>query len=113
MDVHDIADSTEREITEKLGISMTIHMDPVLMDDAVSDSLKGLLTEILAAIDKRLSYHDFRISQNQCQTHTHMIFDISAPYELKMNDNELRDTIIAAITEKDGNCTASITIDRE
>lgn len=113
MDVHDIADSTEREITEKLGISMTIHMDPVLMDDAVSDSLKGLLTEILAAIDKRLSYHDFRISQNQCQTHTHMIFDISAPYELEMNDNELRDTIIAAITEKDGNCTASITIDRE
>lgn len=113
MDVHDIADSIEREISEKLGISMTIHMDPVLMDDAVSDSLRKLLSQILADIDNRLSYHDFRISQNQSQTHTHMIFDISAPFELKMTDNELHNTIIAAITEKDVNCTASITIDRE
>lgn len=113
VEVHEIADSIECEITEKLGISMTIHMDPVIMNDAVSDSLRGLLTQILSDIDKRLSFHDFRISQNQSQTHTRMIFDISAPYELKMSDNELRDTIIAAITEKDGNCTASITIDRE
>lgn len=111
VEAHEIVDGIEHEIAEKLGINMTIHMDPIQVNDALTDELKGLLTEILLAIDARLTFHDFHTASDSL--HTHLIFDISAPYELKMSDQKLRETIKRAISKETQGCTASITIDRE
>lgn len=111
VEAHGIVDEIEHEIAEKLGISMTIHMDPVQVDDALTDELKDLLTDILLDIDPRLTFHDFHIAPDH--VHTHMIFDISAPYELKLSDNALREAINNALSARTENCVSSITVDRE
>lgn len=111
VEAHEIVDKIEHEIAEKLGISMTIHMDPIQVDDALTDEMRDLLTEVLLNIDDRLTFHDFRTAIDS--VHTHLIFDISAPYELKVSDYALKEAINCAISERMENCTASITIDRE
>ncbi len=111
VEAHGIVDEIEHEIAEKLGISMTIHMDPVQVDDALTDELKGLLTDILLEIDPRLTFHDFHIAPDP--VHTHGIFDISAPYELKLSDDALREAINSTLSARTENCVSSITVDRE
>jgi cation diffusion facilitator family transporter len=109
-EAHDLVDSIERELSGKLGISMTIHMDPTAVNDETTDKYKAILGNILPDIDERLSFHDLRVARHEdvpC-----LIFDLHVPYELKMSDSELLAGINEALSRR-GNVTANITIDRD
>jgi hypothetical protein len=54
--------------------------------------------------------HDFRIVPGE--SHTNLIFDIAAPFELVMTDADLRSRVADAIHEGDGHLFAVITVDR-
>ena len=61
MTIHDIIDQAEREISEKLGIYLVIHMDPILLEcEEVKEVCKALdyIVDTHPAIQ---SYHDLRI----------------------------------------------------
>lgn len=106
---HDTIDLIEREIRDALGIELTIHMDPVLVDDERTDTLKALVYEIVAGIDSRITLHDFRVVDGP--THTNLIFDLVVPRKFTMSENELLVAVNEKVKESDERYFAVITVD--
>ena len=64
----------------------------------------------LARIDERITIHDFRLVRGQ--THTNLVFDLSAPYDIKLSDGELKARAAAEIAAVDHAFNPVITVDR-
>ena len=92
-----------------LGIACTIHMDPIVTDDATVAHLRSMTEEVVAACAPSLTIHDFRCVVGQ--THTNLIFDLVVPFETQTPIEQLCAEIEAKLREK-GNYYAVITVDR-
>ncbi len=79
MHSHDTIDCIERDLLEKFNIITCIHMDPVDTDDPETLRLKELTLGELAAIDERLTLHDFRVVSGP--SHVNLIFDVVVPFD--------------------------------
>jgi len=108
--IHDTIDNIERELSEKLTCSATIHMDPVITDDPEVDKLKGVVVEFVKAIDEKITIHDFRIVKGG--THTNLIFDLVLPYNGKLSDAEIKEIISKDIKIYDPTLFAVINVDK-
>lgn len=84
---HDAADAAERRVYEKLGIIMTIHTDPVDMDNEQSALCMETMQTRVSEIDSRICIHDFRMVCGE--NRTRLIFDLLIPYDLPLSDKEL------------------------
>ena len=104
-------DNIERQLERELDIEATIHMDPIVTDDEQVSRLRVFAAQTVSGIDERLCIHDFRCVIGH--THTNLIFDIAAPFELKMSDKELCDAVNSKIRALDNTMFAVITVDRE
>ncbi len=109
--IHDIIDSIERNIHEKLGILMTIHMDPIEVDNEQVNLCKGKVERIISKLDNRLHMHDFRLVTGE--THTNLIFDLVVPYDCKYTDKQLKEEIDIQLKSEDMDYYTIITFDRE
>lgn len=77
---HEIIDDMERLCLEKHNVHLVIHYDPVVTDDPEIERMRIAVCQILQAMDKRLSVHDFRMVKGA--GHSNLIFDITTPREL-------------------------------
>ena len=109
--LHDTIDLVEKEIKERLGLEISIHMDPVLVGDKMTDELKAVTADILGKISKELTFHDFRIVTGP--THTNLIFDIVMPFDFDMTEYELKDRFDELLGKERPNCFTVITFDRK
>lgn len=107
---HDMIDNLEREFKEKMGLEMVIHMDPVVIDDPLTNELHEYMIAKLKEIHEDLSLHDFRIVPGE--THTNMIFDVVVPYHVKMNNQELQHILEEKAAQKGKQYYLVITFDR-
>ena len=107
---HDMADLIERRLAVECGIEATVHMDPIAIRDPRVSELRAYAEAIVGEIDDRLRIHDFRIVPGE--THTNLIFDIAAPFELALTNAELRSRVADAIHEGNSHLFAVITVDR-
>ncbi|MEF9892813.1 MAG: cation diffusion facilitator family transporter [Anaerorhabdus sp.] len=107
--IHDLVDEIERRIEKELHIIMTIHMDPIQIDDAVVNSHKELMKEIIASIDPKLSMHDFRVVIGP--THTNLIFDLQVPFEFYLTADEIKNRIDTELTKREDNIYTVITFE--
>ncbi|MBR3879569.1 MAG: cation transporter [Clostridia bacterium] len=109
-DSHDMIDMIERRLNTELGIQSNIHMDPIVTNDAEVSHMREVTRGLVKEIDERLDIHDFRFVRGV--THTNLIFDISAPFELKMSDNDLKKEIDRRISQHNSEYFTVTTIDR-
>ena len=85
--IHEIIDSAEREISQKLNIYLVIHMDPMCIHDDKINKVKGEVQEILLKYKTIKSMHDFRITEGKDKIN--IIFDIEVnAYEVNTPDKE-------------------------
>jgi cation diffusion facilitator family transporter len=61
MELHDYIDRIERQVSQELGILLTIHMDPLNVDSEEIKRMQEELNQILKDFPEVLSFHDFRI----------------------------------------------------
>ena len=109
---HDVIDSIERDIFKKLGIMMTIHMDPVDVDNEQTNACRKAVEEYAAQLDPRLRIHDFRLVPGD--THTNLVFDIVVPYDCKYSESELKEKLSQLMNaSEDTRYYLVITIDRD
>jgi hypothetical protein len=108
---HDVIDNLEKRLFTELGVRATVHMDPIVTDDDRVNALRAEVLEAVRGIDSAFSIHDFRFVEGK--THTNLIFDICAPFELKMSDSEIEEAVGVAIKGINENYFAVITIDRQ
>ncbi len=112
LEAHDMIDNIERDFWVQHNIRMVIHMDPIEDDDQVVLETKHMVSQLVKAIDSRLTIHDFRMVAGS--THTNLIFDVLQPYEVEQfTPKELSQEISRRITELDRKYIAVITVDRE
>ncbi len=110
LDIHDAIDELERNIYEELHIRMTIHMDPIEVGNTEVEAYKRMMTEIVTAIDDRLSIHDFRVVSGP--THTNFIFDLLIPYDCQLTEVYIREQIDRRLEQYDRRYYAVVTFDK-
>lgn len=91
LQAHEIIDQIEEEIRQKFHIEITIHMDPIAIGDPLTDELKERIKEALHSLDKNIEIHDFRIVKGE--EHTNVIFDILTPFDEKVTEISILDTL--------------------
>ena len=92
---HDVIDEAERKISEDTGILMTLHIDPIKLNDPEVKAYQDEVNTIIKKIDPALSTHDFRIVAGP--SHTNLVFDILVPYTCKIPTSTIEKTIKEAL----------------
>ena len=109
LDLHDVVDSVEQELRQKLGCEAVIHMDPVVTDDGVTAETREKVATLVRCIDDAISIHDFRMVPGP--THTNVIFDAVVPYGFRLTDGEVAEKIRTAVRTLDGNYFAVVNVE--
>ena len=107
---HTQIDMCEKLIKEKLGVDIVIHIDPLATNDGYVDSVKLNISKALRDINKGLSLHDFRMSQEENGI-INLVFDVAVPANLDMSADELCKKICAAAKQIDERFECILTFD--
>ncbi len=110
MESHDLIDIIEQDITAEMGYSITIHMDPLVVNDETINTAKAMVTGIATGIEPTLSIHDFRVVSGP--HHTNLIFDLVIPFAVKTDSAVIIGQINRALEKLEKNYYAVITVDR-
>ena len=109
--IHDEIDNIERELKQRLNCTATIHMDPVVTDDAFSNQMRDKVDELLRELDPELKMHDFRMVTGP--SHTNLIFDVVVPYNCPLSPDEVEKILCEKIRKLPGNFYGVICIDQD
>ena len=91
------------------GIEATIHMDPIVTDDERINALRPLVEAAVCEIDPAMRIHDFRFVEGE--THTNLIIDVVAPFEIKMSDAEIKNAVAEKVKEIDPTYCVVLNVD--
>ena len=83
-DIHDIIDDIEHVMKKKYDVDLTIHLDPVDLNDLELKEVKEKLNEFINNNYKDLSIHDVRIIKRSNKNL--LLFDLVTPYDFKDDD---------------------------
>lgn len=109
MIIHDTIDLIERDILQKYGMMISIHADPVIIDDERINSLKEMTQKAVSAVDGSFSIHDFRVVEGV--THTNLIFDVEANRDCKLSSREIENAVCSQISKIDERYLCVVTVD--
>lgn len=110
MEIHDMIDNIEKELAKECHCEAVIHMDPILVNDPLTDSLHSRIESILKTLDPSVKLHDFRVVPGP--THTNIIFDVLLPFEFKMSDEEVVHYLQKRIHDIDDSYYGVIQVDK-
>ena len=108
---HDVIDEAERKIYEDTSILMTLHLDPIKLNDPEVKAYQDEVNTIIKKIDPALSTHDFRIVAGP--SHTNLVFDILVPYTCKIPTSTIEKTIKQALKHHEKPIYLVITFDHQ
>ena len=107
---HDIIDNIEMDFLQNDSLHMIIHYDPILTQNSLTSDLRKQVAELVKEIDPELTIHDLRVVPGP--THTNLVFDCLASFELKISDSDLKKEITTLVREQHPDYNCVITIDR-
>ena len=108
---HELIDMIEDELKKKYNCLVTIHMDPIAVNDERVMAVKAQVSEVVRNIDSRMSIHDFRMTDGRDRVN--LIFDLVVPFGLGMTDAQVRENVSARVSALDKAYCCVISIDRE
>ena len=106
-EVHEIADRIERSIQEKFNISLTLHTDPVDIDDTQTTKYRAMVRAIALSMNEGFSVHDFRISGSM------IIFDMIVPFGCSLSGDEIKKRMDSELKQNGCCFETMITFDHE
>ena len=110
MEIHDMIDNIEKELAKKCHCEAVIHMDPILVNDPLTDNLHSQIETILTTLDASVKLNDSRVVSGP--THTNIIFDVLIPFEFKMSDEEVVSYLQKRIHDIDDRYYGVIQVDK-
>lgn len=109
MEAHEIIDDIEHEAKNKLGVSLTAHLDPVDLQDGEAHALEESILSEAKNLSEKIALHDFRLVRGKEGA---VIFDAVVPFSCTMTDDGLR-TALEDIVMSRGDYKPIITVERE
>jgi cation diffusion facilitator family transporter len=103
---HEIIDQIERDMHEEFNAIVTIHLDPIAVNDEEVNGMRAFAIECIKEIDERFSLHDFRMTKGD--KHVNLIFDLVIPVDCKTDDFAAAQAVADKIKERNENCFAVI-----
>jgi len=107
---HEIIDKAEREVSKKLGLLLVIHMDPVETQNEKFFVIREEVEKTILSVDKRLSFHDFRLVDGTHQIN--LIFDLVIPPDY-VSKETVQKQVEDAVCALDSRYRCMITIDTD
>ena len=89
MESHELIDEIEQDFKKKMGIHLSVHMDPIDVNNPLVKKLKEESIVLLSKLDNHLSLHDFRIIAGP--NRTNILFDVVLPFFEKHTQEEITD----------------------
>lgn len=84
MTIHNMIDRVERQALKELQLKLTIHMDPIVVNEQTL-ALQQRLVAVIQAYDDSFSLYDIRIDVE----HRKISFDVQVPHDVKYTKEEL------------------------
>lgn len=84
MTIHNMIDRVERQALKELQLKLTIHMDPIVVNEQTL-ALQQRLVAVIQAYDDSFSLYDIRIDME----HRKISFDVQVPHDVKYTKEEL------------------------
>ena len=109
-EIHDIIDTIEKDLYDKLSVETTIHMDPIDIHNESTVQTRDEVARLVTKLHKEATIHDFRMVPGK--THTNLIFDVVVPFEVKLSDDEIKTEVQKLVKERWENYFVVLTIDR-
>ncbi len=109
-EIHDVIDTIEKDLFEKLSVETTIHMDPIDIHNESTKETRDEMCMLIKKLHNDATIHDFRMVPGN--THTNLIFDVVVPFEIKMSDDEIKKEVQNIVSERWENYFTVLTIDR-
>lgn len=94
-EAHDIIDELEQHMLKKFKCITTIHMDPIVVNDAKINDARASVEKIVKEINENYSIHDFRMTDGGKRIN--LIFDLVIPRDDKIDKENLKREIIEKI----------------
>lgn len=95
MEIHEMIDDIEMMVKEELNIEFVAHMDPIEVDNPITDNIYKVVVSAIQHMEGVLSIHDLRVVPGQGRTN--VIFDVVMSPECKLTKDyihcELEQTI--------------------
>lgn len=108
-EAHDIIDELEQDMLKEFKCITTIHMDPIVINDAKINEAKASVEKIVKEINENYSIHDFRMTDGGKRIN--LIFDLVIPRDDKIDKDALRKEIIEKIKKIDSKYYVVFTIE--
>lgn len=100
LEVHGEIDQVERLIKESTGVNLSIHVDPVLVDDKLTQEYYTMFDEAIYALGSaQWTMHDFRVEARK--DHIDVFFDLVVPYAETRHEKELTQLIREQVHPKE------------
>ncbi len=109
MEIHDIIDLAERDIYNEFGLMISIHMDPIVVDDEKINALRQMTSDLVTKMCDEMSIHDFRVVDGP--THTNLIFDLIVPHKYHLTTEQIVKEIENKLSKIDERYFAVITVE--
>lgn len=106
--VHDVIDNIEQTIADKYGIVISLHTDPIELNDDEVNRYRALAEEIIHDYNSEFTFHDFRVVKGE--THTNLIFDLIIPFD-KEDKAKINADLVNLFAERDEKLVAVIKIE--
>lgn len=94
---HDMIDNIERDFMKDLGIHLSAHTDPIVLDDPMLDSLKLRVAKTMVKLNENLTIHDFRMVRGE--THSNLLFDVVVPYGTDVSREAIHNALIEEFSD--------------
>lgn len=99
---HEEVDRMEREMHEKFGCIVTVHLDPLVVDDPAVNELRDLAQTAAKEVNPNFSIHDFRMTKGE--TSVNLIFDLVLPVDCQIPADEAIKAVSEKIRSQRENC---------
>ncbi|MCR4875431.1 MAG: cation diffusion facilitator family transporter [Clostridia bacterium] len=107
---HDLIDVIEHDVAEEFKVHISIHMDPIVIDDEKVTYLHDIVKQGLREMNPDYKFHDFRVVFGP--THTTLLFDVVTTFEDKTTKDEIISHLSKLLSDYKPACFFVIEIDR-
>ena len=106
---HEEVDKLERDMHEKFGCIVTVHLDPIVMNDPLVNEMHDIAVNAVKTVDPSFTLHDFRMTVGE--TNVNLIFDLVLPSDCKINAEDAEKAVKEEIKKQRENCFCVIRVE--
>lgn len=106
---HEEVDQLERDMHKQFGCIVTVHLDPIVMNDPLVNEMHDIAVTAVHTVDPTFTLHDFRMTIGESTFN--LIFDLVVPADCKTCAEAVEKAVKEEIKKQRDNCFCVIRVE--